>query len=181
MRVADYIIQYIHDILGVDTIFSVSGGGIMFLTDAIGQNPNVKYVGCHHEQAATMAASAYARYTGKIGVCIVTTGCGGTNALTGVLGAFQDRIPMLIISGQVKTKECIQCSRFKPAFALRQFGVQEADIVSIVKPIVAYVATLEHPYDIDATMNALVKMSKEYNAPVWLDVPIDIQGAEIEY
>ena len=117
MRVADYIIKYIKDVLEVDTVFMVTGGGAMFLSDAVGQS-GINYICCHHEQAAAMAASGYARYTGKIGVCIVTTGCGGTNTLTAVLGAYQDRIPMLIISGQSKIKECSHFAEYN-----RQLGV----------------------------------------------------------
>ena len=125
MRVADYIANYIYN-KGIDTVFGLVGGGAMFLNDGILNSP-LKWVSCHHEQAATMAASGYARYSGKPGVCYVTTGCGGTNALTGVLGAYQDNIPMIIISGQCKCKETIQCTK---QFELRQLGVQEADIAT---------------------------------------------------
>jgi acetolactate synthase I/II/III large subunit len=131
MRVADYIADYIYHNLGIDHVFTVPGGGAMFLNDALCHYEGVTAVCCHHEQAATYAASAYSRYNNVIGVCCVTTGCGGTNAITPVLGAYQDHVPLLIISGQIKTKECM---RIQNAL-VRQLGVQEADIIEIVKPI----------------------------------------------
>ena len=130
MRVADYIVNYLYE-NATDTLFMVVGGGSMFLNDAIRKHGKMKYICCHHEQAAAMAASGYARATGKPGVCCVTTGCGGTNALTGVLGAWQDRIPMIIISGQTKRKETIAMAGTR--IPIRQMGVQEADIIPIVK------------------------------------------------
>ena len=101
MKVSDYTIQYLRDNYQVDTIFTVSGGGCIWLIDSLGKTEGVKYVCCHHEQAAAIAAEGYARMTGKLGVIIVTSGPGGTNALTGVLGAWLDSIPMLVISGNV--------------------------------------------------------------------------------
>jgi len=184
MRVADQIINFVHDELGVDVIFTVCGGGVMFLTDSIGQHPNVKYVGCHHEQAAAMAASGYSRYTGKMGVCVVTTGCGGTNTLTGVLGAYQDRIPMFIISGQVKRSECteyiIQTKNSWPKISFKQLGVQEVNIIPIVRPITVWSKLATDAVDVLAELRSLKQMAEYYNGPVWYDVPIDIQGAEID-
>ena len=99
MRVADYIINSIYNV-GVDTIFSVSGRGALFLTDAIAKHKIIQNVAVHHEQSAAFAAVAYAQYSGKIGACLVSTGCASTNALTGVLSAWQDNIPCIFISGQ---------------------------------------------------------------------------------
>ncbi len=176
MRVADYIIKYINEVLQVDTIFMVAGGGAMFLNDAIGQNKNIKYTCCHHEQAVAYAASAYSRYTGKLGVCVVTTGCGGTNAITPVLGAYQDRIPMLIISGQVKTKEC---SCFKDTY-IRQLGVQETDIIKLVEPITVYRDTVLAINTLEFDLKSATYNAFRLQGPAWLDVPIDVQGVEID-
>jgi acetolactate synthase-1/2/3 large subunit len=176
MRVADYIFKYLNEEAKVDTIFMVTGGGAMFLNDAIGQTKNLKYICCHHEQAATMAASAYSRYTGKLGVCVVTTGCGGTNTLTGVLGAYQDRIPMLIISGQSKVSEC---TYFREDNELRQLGVQEVDISKLVKSITIASFTIEKTENVKEYLTWSIEKAFEYQGPVWIDVPINIQGEEI--
>lgn len=175
VRVADYIANYIYK-LGIDTVFIFPGGGSMFLNDGILSSP-LKYVSCHHEQAATMAASGYARYNEKLGICYVTTGCGGTNAITGVLGAYQDNIPMLIISGQCKRKETIRFTGEK----VRQLGVQEADIISIVKPITKYATPVFRPEDIRYELDKAVYIATHGSpGPVWLDIPLDIQSAEVE-
>ena len=97
MRVADYIVNTIHS-RGTDTIFSVSGRGALFLTDALAKHGQIKNVAVHHEQSAAFSAVAYAQYSGKIGACLVSTGCASTNALTGVLSAWQDNIPCIFIS-----------------------------------------------------------------------------------
>jgi acetolactate synthase I/II/III large subunit len=173
MRVADYIFKFLKEKYQVDTLFMVTGGGAMILNDAVGQS-NIKYICCHHEQSAAMAASGYARYTGKLGVCVVTTGCGGTNTLTGVLGAFQDRIPMLIISGQSKTKECTAFAGIE----FRQLGVQEVNILKIVNSITVYATTFRTVEDFKENFERLVEYAFTLHGPVWLDIPIDIQGAE---
>jgi acetolactate synthase I/II/III large subunit len=176
MRVADYIFKYLNEEAKVDTIFMVTGGGAMFLNDAVGQNKNIKYICCHHEQAAGMAASGYSRYTGKLGVCVVTTGCGGTNVITSVLGAFQDRVPLLIISGQIKTKECMRIQNT----SVRQLGVQEADIIEIVEPITVYHETIINKESIKKSLETACWSAINLQGPAWIDIPIDIQGAEIE-
>jgi acetolactate synthase-1/2/3 large subunit len=175
MRIADYIFKYLNETYQVDVVFMVTGGGAMFLNDAVGQNKNIKYICCHHEQAASMAASGYARYTGKLGVCVVTTGCGGTNTLTGVLGAYQDRIPMLVISGQVKTSECGPLHSMN----VRQLGVQEADIVGIVDPICVCATYINNVEAAKTVIKDSIQKAFIWQGPVWLDIPIDIQGAEI--
>ncbi len=129
MRVCDLIAQFIYA-QQVDTLFLVTGGGNMFLTDGVARNRELRYVCCHHEQAAAMAAVGYAKYKG-FGCAMVTTGCGGTNAMTAVLNAWQDSTPCLFVSGQCKRKETI---RFVGSH-MRQVGVQEADIVTLVSPI----------------------------------------------
>lgn len=176
MRVADYIFKYLNEEAKVDTIFMVTGGGAMFLNDAVGQNKNLRYICCHHEQAAAMAASAYSRYTGKLGVCVVTTGCGGTNTLTGVLGAYQDRIPMLIISGQSKISECT----YLKDIYLRQLGVQEVNILDIVKTMTVHSDFISSSSTLRNDMIRNCSLAITRQGPVWVDVPINIQGEEID-
>ena len=136
IKVSDFIAHFLatqHEI--AKTIFLVSGGGNMHLIDSIGKEKRLTYVCNHHEQACAMAAEGYARVSNKIGVAVVTTGPGGTNAITGVLGAWTDSIPMLIISGQVKFMTTIAS---QPELQLRQLGDQEINIVDIVKPITKF-------------------------------------------
>ena len=177
MRVADYIADYIYSKIGTDTIFLVPGGGSMFLTDGIKCHPHLKYVCCHHEQAASMAASGYARYTGKVGVCSTTSGVGGTNAITGVLDAYQDNVPLMVISGQIKRKETISRCGLK----LRQFGVQEANIIPIVESITKYAVMVNEPEKIRYHLErATYEATKNPPGPVWLDIPLDVQATKID-
>ena len=136
MRVADYIAQFIagHP-QTAKTVFIVAGGGSMHLIDAIGKNRMLEYVCNHHEQACAIAAEGYARVSNKIGVACVTSGPGGTNTITGVLGSWLDSMPMLIISGQVKFETTIAS---QPELNLRQLGDQEINIIDIVRPITKY-------------------------------------------
>ena len=138
IRVTDYIAAYIYQ-QGVREVFMVSGGGMMFLSDGLACYPQLRVVCNHHEQACAMAATAYAKCTENLGVAYVTTGCGGTNAITGLLGAWQDNIPCLFISGQSKRSETVRNSGLR----LRQFGVQEADIVEVVKPLTKYAVMIK--------------------------------------
>ena len=163
MRVADYIFKYLAD-RGAEYVFLVVGGGAMFLNDAI--KKRMKYVCFHHEQAAAIAAEGYARTSGKLGVVCVTSGPGGTNCLTGVLGQWTDSVPVLYISGQVdhiltKPKD------------LRQLGDQEADIVSIVKPITKYARLVK---DIKTELpEAYREATSARFGPVWLDINLSTQ------
>ncbi len=176
MRVADYIADYVYK-LGVGDIFMVSGGGMMFLTDGVAKHPRLRAVCNHHEQASAMAAVSYSKYNQNFGVAYVTTGCGGTNAITGLLGAWQDNIPCMFISGQSKRKETVRNS----GLALRQFGVQEADIVSIVQPLTKYAVMVNDPQEIAYNLDKAVYLAKHGRpGPVWLDIPLDVQGAVID-
>jgi acetolactate synthase-1/2/3 large subunit len=176
MRVADYIAEYIFK-EGVRHVFMVSGGGMMFLSDGIAMHPQLEAVCTHHEQAAAMAAVSYARYREEIGVCYVTTGCGGTNALTGLLNGWQDNIPCLFISGQSKRKETVRNS----GLALRQFGVQEADIIAIVQSITKYAVMVNNPELIAYHLDKATFLARNGRpGPVWLDIPLDVQGAQID-
>ena len=173
MRAADYIFEYLEN-LGVRHVFMLSGGGIMYLVDALGRS-NLKYVCCHHEQAAAIAAQAYGMYDDSLGVCLVTTGPGGTNALTGTGAAYMDSTPVLYISGQVKRTD------FAVLRGVRQFGAQENDIVSMAKPVTKYAVTVMNPEDIPYELEKCVyEATHGRKGPVWLDIPLDIQSADID-
>ena len=173
MRVADYIFAYLKG-HGVDHVFMLSGGGIMYLVDALGRS-DIKYVCCHHEQAASIAAQAYGMYDDSLGVCLVTTGPGGTNALTGTGAAYMDSTPVLFISGQVKRSD------FASLRKVRQFGAQENNIVSMAKPVTKYAVTVMRPEDVAYELEKCIyEATHGRKGPVWLDIPLDIQSEEIE-
>lgn len=175
MRVVDYIAEFVYN-AGARHVFMVSGGGMMYLSDGLIVHPHIKPICVHHEQAAAMAALSYAKYNGNIGVAYVTTGCGGTNALTGVLHAWQDSVPCMFISGQSSRALTIRNSKLP----LRQVGVQEADIVSIVESITKYAVMVDDPQDIKYHLTKALFLAKTGRpAPVWLDIPLDVQNAEI--
>lgn len=175
LRVADYITDFIYR-QGVKEVFMVTGGGMMFLSDGVFCHPKLKAVFNHHEQAAAMAAASYAKYNNNLGVAMVTTGCGGTNTVTGVLGAWQDNVPCMFISGQCKRKETIRNS----GLALRQFGVQEADIIGLIEPITKYAVMVNKPEEISFHLEKALYLAKSGRpGPVWLDIPLDVQGALI--
>jgi len=179
IKVSDFIAHFLatqHEI--AKTIFLVSGGGNMHLIDSIGKEKRLTYVCNHHEQACAMAAEGYARVSNKIGVAVVTTGPGGTNAITGVLGAWTDSIPMLIISGQVKLMTTIAS---QPELQLRQLGDQEINIVDIVKPITKFAEMVTDKNNIKYHLQKAIHLAKTGRpGPVWLDIPLDIQGALID-
>lgn len=175
MRVCDLIAEFIYN-LGVKDVFMVSGGGAMYLDDGFLCNDKLNTICCHHEQAASMAAVAYSKYNG-MGCCCVTTGCGGTNTITGVLNAWQDNIPCIYLSGQCKMKETLKYI----GLPIRQVGVQEADIVSIVKSITKYSVMVEDAYDILYHLEKSAYLAKSgRQGPVWIDIPMDIQSADVD-
>lgn len=177
VRVADYVASFVSDQLGVDTVFLVSGGGMMFLSDGLALNKKIKTICNHHEQASAMAAVGYAKLRQDFGCAYLTTGCGGTNAVTGLLNAYQDNTPCFFISGQVKRKETSRLANTP----LRQFGVQEADIISIVEPISKYAVMITEPEQIAYHLEKAAYIAKAGRpGPVWIDIPMDIQGAMIE-
>jgi acetolactate synthase-1/2/3 large subunit len=177
IRVADYIARRLAG-LGVDTCFLVTGGGAMHLNDAIGGTPALRKVYCHQEQGAAIAAEGYARIAGRPALVNVTAGPGGINALNGVFGAFTDSIPMVVVSGQVK-RETLRA--FNPVPGLRQLGDQEVAIDEMVRPIAKWVGQPRAPEDVpDLLDEAWAAAVGGRPGPVWLDVPIDIQGATIE-
>lgn len=173
-RVADYIADFIAT-LGVGHVFLLPGGGAMHLNDAVGKHPRLEVVACHHEQAAAIAAEAYGRIRENIGVAMVTTGPGATNAVTAVAGAWIESVPLLVLSGQVKRADLLRGA------PLRQKGVQEVDIVSIVRPITKYAVTIERPEDIRRELERATYLARSGRAgPVWVDVPLDVQGTPID-
>jgi acetolactate synthase-1/2/3 large subunit len=177
IRVAEYVGQFLAE-RGVKHVFMLTGGGAMFLNDALGFNPSLTAVFHHHEQACAMAAEGYARVSGEIGVVNVTTGPGGINALNGVFGAWTDSIPMLVISGQVKRETCLAAT---PVPGLRQLGDQEAAIVRMVEPITKYATVLTTPdrvrYELEKAYFTAVSGRP---GPVWIDIPIDVQSSLID-
>lgn len=175
MRVVDYITDRLYR-EGAKDIFMLTGGGMMFLSDSIAVHPKVKAVCNHHEQASAMAAVGYAKYTGGIGVAYTSTGCGATNAITGLLDAWQDNVPVVFVSGQVKRKE----TTYNSKIPLRQIGTQEANIVSIVEPLTKYAVMVNEPNDIAYHLEKALYLAKTGRpGPVWIDVPMDVQGASI--
>lgn len=174
MRVADYIFQHLAD-YGVTHVFLVVGGGAMYLNDALKKENRIKYVCFHHEQAAAMAAEGYARISGKLGVVCVTSGPGGTNTLTGVIGQWLDSMPVLYLSGQVNFETTIASV---PYLKLRQLGDQEINIVDIVKPVTKYAVMITKPETIKDELEKAIRIAQsERPGPVWLDLPLDVQSA----
>jgi acetolactate synthase-1/2/3 large subunit len=174
IRAADYVIKRLAD-EGITQIFFLPGGGAMYLDDAIACEKRIQPIVCHHEQACGIAAEAAGRTNAAgFGVAVVTTGPGATNIITPVAGAWIESLPLFIVSGQVK---CADALNGRP---LRQSGVQEVDIVSIVKPITKYAATVGSAKDIRKCLEeALYHMKNGRCGPVWLDVPLDVQAAQI--
>ena len=176
IRVADYIVERLAA-AGAKHAFMITGRGILYLSDAVAKNEKIQAVAVHHEQAAAFAANAYAQYNDTIGCCIISTGCASTNALTGVLNAWQDGVPLVVISGQNKRAETVQYTGKK----IRTFGSQEADIVPVVTPITKYAKTLLDPQEIGVVMDeALWAATHGVKGPVWVDVPVDVQNMRIE-
>ena len=174
IKLSDYVIDFITS-LGVDTIFLLPGGGCMHLVDSIGRNQKLNYVCCLHEQAASIAADGYAQYRNDLGIALVTTGPGGTNAITGVAGSWIDSTPVLVISGQVKRKDMMTGK------GVRQMGVQEVDIISLVKTITKYAVTVTEPETIRYHLEKAVYLAKNGRpGPVWIDIPLDVQASIIE-
>ncbi len=173
IRLADYVIDFLVK-KGISDIFLVSGGGIMFLCDAVGKNKKIKYISNHHEQASATAAEAWARTKNHISACLVTTGPGGTNAITGVAGAWVDSIPMIIISGQVKREVIADYTKY------RQVGPQELNIIPMVKPITKYAVTVMDANKIKYELEkCFYEATTGRPGPVWIDIPLDIQSTNI--
>ena len=177
MRLSDYVIQFVKEQCKVDTIFTVSGGGCIFLVDSLSKIDGIDYVCNHHEQACAIAAEGYARKTNNLGVCLVTSGPGGTNALTGVLGAWLDSTPMLILSGQVNREMTTNYT----GLPLRQLGDQEFDITKTVSNMTKYAVQVNSALLIKYHLEKAYYLAKNGRpGPVWLDIPLDIQKIDID-
>ena len=177
IKVTDYIAKRLSE-HGIKDVFMISGGGAMHLNDSLGNHPALKYWTNHHEQACAIAAEGYYRAGNRMAVVNVTTGPGGLNCLTGVMGQWTDSIPVLYISGQVKYETTtFSCSNLK----LRQLGDQEVDIVSVVKPLTKYAVVLDDPYDVKRVIDKAIFIANTgRKGPVWIDVPMNVQGAIID-
>jgi acetolactate synthase I/II/III large subunit len=175
-RIADIVASFLVD-QGIKDIFTLTGGGAMFLNDGIASNDNINAICNHHEQACAMGAVAYAKYKNGLAAAMLTTGCGATNAITGLLDAWQDNTPVIFISGQIKRKETSRNAQTN----LRQFGVQEADIVSIVESLTKYAVMVNEPEEVLYHLEKAVHLAQTGRpGPVWIDIPLDVQGFFID-
>ena len=177
MKLSDYLVSQL-EALNVDTVFMVTGGGAMHLDDSLGKSNKIRLIFNHHEQAAAMAAEAYARAQQKLAVVCVTTGPGGLNCLNGLFGAWTDSAPVLFISGQVKYSTTMSSC---PHIPLRQLGDQEADIIRVVSPLTKFARMVTDPADIKAVLQEAVYHARSGRpGPVWIDVPMNVQAASID-
>ncbi len=176
MKVSDYIANFFVN-LGVEHIFTVTGGGAMHMNDSFGHHDQLTCIYNHHEQGSAIAAEGYTRLTGKLAPICVTSGPGGTNTLTGVLGGWLDSIPMFIVSGQVKRETTIWSTDVK----LRQLGDQEFNIVDCVQTMTKYAYMITDPTEIRYHLEkAWFLCENGRGGPVWLDIPLDVQASIID-
>lgn len=175
-KLSDYVANFLAD-NGIRNVFTVVGGGAMHLNDAFGNHPEIECIYNHHEQGSAICAEGYARINGDLAVTCVTTGPGGTNAITGVLCAWQDSIPMLIISGQTRLATTVESTGLK----LRQFGEQEHNIIETVKSITKYAVMVKDPNEIKYHLQkAIHEATSGRCGPCWIDIPLDIQSQLID-
>jgi acetolactate synthase-1/2/3 large subunit len=174
MKLSDYVVEFMAD-QGIRHVFLLPGGGCMHLVDSVGRSDRVQFICNLHEQACAIAADAYAQYSGNLGLCLVTTGPGGTNAITGLAAAWLDSTPSVFLSGQVK------CADLKANLGVRQMGFQEIDIVRIVGPLTKYAITVLEPREIRYHLEKAVALARSGRpGPVWIDIPLDVQATEID-
>lgn len=179
MKLSDYVVSFIAE-QGVRHVFLVVGGGAMHLNSSLANEKRLVPVCNLHEQASAIAAENYSKATNNLGVCMVTTGPGSTNAVTGVAGAWLDSTPTLYISGQVKRPDRAFDKENKP-LGMRQVGVQEVDIVSIVRPVTKYAVTVLEPDEIRYHLEKAVYLARTGRpGPVWIDIPLDVQAAPLQ-
>jgi acetolactate synthase-1/2/3 large subunit len=171
-RVSDQIADWLVE-RGIEQVFTVTGGGAMFLNHALGGHPRLRCTFMHHEQACAMAAEGYARIAGKPAVVMLTTGPGSINALNGVYGAFTDSIPMIVISGQIKRETCLS---FHDLPGLRQLGDQEGPTIAMASPVCKFAQIIRTEKDLETLLpTAYAQATSGRPGPVWLDIPLDIQ------
>jgi acetolactate synthase I/II/III large subunit len=174
MRVADYVVEFLVE-KGIQDVFLVSGGGIMYLTDAVGLNPRIRYYCNYHEQACAVAAEGYARVRNGVGACLVTTGPGAANAISALPAAFVDSIPLMVIAGNVKRELIADFDK------LRQLGPQEANTVAMARPVTKYATSIRDPERIRYELEyAYAQAASGRPGPVFLEIPVDVQGALID-
>ena len=174
MLVSDYVIQFLVD-RGVNDLFLVSGGGIMYLLDSVGRNKDVKYYCNYHEQACVAAAEAYARVRNGVGACLVTTGPGAANALSAIPAAWVDSVPLMVICGQNKRELIADYSK------LRQLGPQEANVVGMAAAVTKYAKCIHDPKMIRYELEfAWHQATSGRPGPVLLEIPVDVQGTDID-
>ena len=174
MKLADFVIDFFIA-KNISHTYGVTGGAVVHLFDAIDRKKNIETIFCHHEQAAAFSAVAHARIKNDLGLCIVTTGPGGTNTITGLLGAWQDSIPCIFLSGQVRS------NHLSAGKGIRQLGTQEFNITSMVKDITKYAVTISSPKDIKYELEKAVYLANEGRpGPVWVDLPLDFQMMDID-
>lgn len=174
IKLSDYVVKFLVD-HGFKDLFLVSGGGIMHLLDSVGRNSKIRYYCNYHEQACAVAADGYARITGSVGLCMVTTGPGGANALSGIAGAWYDSIPVLVISGQVRRDLIADYTK------VRACGPQEGNIVGMAAPVTKFAKTILDPLTIRKDLeHALYKATEGRPGPVWLDIPLDVQASLVD-
>lgn len=174
MKVSDFVVDFLVR-RGMRDLFMVSGGGIIHLVDSVGRHPGLRYWCNYNEQATAYCAEGYARLAGSPGACLVTTGPGSTNAVSGVASAFVDSVPLFIVSGQVKRELIADYSR------LRQIGEQEINIVDIVRPITKYAATVREPGEIRRHLEEAHHHAVSGRpGPVWVNIPLDVQGSAVD-
>lgn len=174
MKVSDYVFEFISN-LGVKKVFCVTGGGAMHLNNSLGLSKQLEGVFMLHEQGASVAAEAYARITEGYGVCLVTSGPGATNAITGLCGAYMDSIPVIFISGQAKVADLVGDQ------GIRQFGIQEVNIISMVKPYAKYAVQITNPAKIKYELEKASAIAVSGRpGPVWLDIPLNVQATDID-
>ncbi len=176
IKVSEYIANFLAQ-SGIKHVFTVTGGGAMHLNDAFGHHLSLQCIYHHHEQACAIAAEGYTRLSGSLSVVCVTSGPGGTNAITGVLGGWLDSIPMFVISGQVKR----ETTTWATSVPLRQLGDQEYQIIESIKPMTKYAQMITEPNEIRYHLEKALYLSKAgRGGPVWLDIPLDVQAAIVD-
>ena len=174
MKISDYVMEYLAS-LGIDTVFCVTGGGAMHLNNSLGRYEKLNGVFMLHEQGASIAAEAYARIHEGYGACLVTSGPGATNAVTGCVGSYIDSIPVIYISGQAKRADLVGDQK------IRQFGIQEVDIISIVKSYTKYAVQIDSPEKIKFELQKAAFLANDGRpGPVWIDIPLDIQASDVD-
>lgn len=179
MRVCDWIAEYLYNI-GVTRVHGLMGGGASGLNDGFVKHPKMDYICYHHEQGAGHAAVGEAKYTGSLAVVNPTTGCGGTNCITSVLNAWQDSVPILFLSGNVRLTTCSRFINKQKNINIRKYGIQEHDIIETVKTITKYSVFVEKVEDVAKTIQEAVYAAQTGRpGPVWVDIPGDIQVAEM--